>query len=190
MAFKAGTKTTPQLKDGSARLIVEATSNDFRGKTVEVATEIGRQVIRAEYVVIATGSTAVELPSLPFSGRVISSTEALALREVQGRLIVIGAGYIGLELGMAFAKLGTAVTVVEAEPRILPQYDAELTRPVAQRLRAYAVDLGLGDGIRANAFDRRDLEFPILSALRAPIFEPDETRDSVSPLRVRDIEAH
>jgi dihydrolipoamide dehydrogenase len=124
--------------------VVEGWARFLDGKTVEVATEIGRQVIRAEQVVIATGSIAVALPSLPFGGRVISSTEALALREVPGRLVVIGAGYIGLELGMAFAKLGAVVTVVEAEPRILPQYDAELTRPVAQRLRALGVETLVG----------------------------------------------
>ena len=50
------------------------------------------------------------------------------------RLVVVGGGYIGLELGTAFAKLGAEVTVVEAQERILPQYDAELTRPVARRL--------------------------------------------------------
>jgi dihydrolipoamide dehydrogenase len=124
--------------------VVEGWARFLDGKTVEVATEIGRQVIRAEQVVIATGSTAVALPSLPFGGRVISSTETLALSEVPSRLVVIGAGYIGLELGMALAKLGAAVTVVEAEPRILPQYDAELTRPVAQRLRALGVETLVG----------------------------------------------
>ena len=97
-------------------------------------TEIGRQTIRAEQVVIASGSTAVELPFLPFGGTVISSTEALALPEVPGRLVVVGAGYIGLELGTAFAKMGSTVTIVEAQPRILPQYDAELTRPGGQAL--------------------------------------------------------
>ena len=71
------------------------------------------------------------LPVLPFGGRVISSTEALSLPAVPERLAVVGAGYIGLELGTAFAKLGAKVTVVEAEDRILPAYDAELTRPVA-----------------------------------------------------------
>src|SRR5262249_37712219 len=59
--------------------------------------------------------------------------------EVPRNLIVVGAGYIGLELGTAFAKLGAGVTVVEAESRILPQYDAELTRPVANRLRELGV---------------------------------------------------
>ncbi|MER8639273.1 dihydrolipoyl dehydrogenase [Mesorhizobium sp. M0768] len=111
------------------------------GKTVAVETEIGMQVIRAETVVIATGSAPVELPSLPFGGPVISSTEALALSEVPERLAVVGGGYIGLELGIAFAKLGAKVTVVEALPRVLAQYDAELTRPVVKRLAELGIEV-------------------------------------------------
>ncbi len=114
------------------------------GKTVEVETETGLQVVRVEAVVIATGSSPVELPSLPFDGSVISSTEALALTEAPERLVVVGAGYIGLELGTAFAKLGSKVTVVEAMASILPQYDAELTRPVAKRLEALGVKVLTG----------------------------------------------
>ncbi|MER9439662.1 dihydrolipoyl dehydrogenase [Mesorhizobium sp. M0618] len=114
------------------------------GKTVEVETETGSQVIRAEAIVIATGSTPVELPFLPFGGPVISSTEALALGEVPKKLAVVGGGYIGLELGMAFAKMGAKVTVVEALPRVLAQYDAELTRPVVKRLNALGIEVMLG----------------------------------------------
>lgn len=109
------------------------------GKTVEVETETGMQVIRAETIVIATGSEPVELPFLPFGGPVISSTEALSLKTVPQKLVVVGGGYIGLELGTAFAKLGSKVTVVEATAQILPQYDAELVKPVAKRL----ADLGI-----------------------------------------------
>lgn len=111
------------------------------GKTVEVETETGLQVIRAETVVIATGSAPVELPFLPFGGPVISSTEALSLDKVPERLAIVGGGYIGLELGMAFAKLGAKVTVVEALPRLLAQYDAELTRPVIKRLAELGVEV-------------------------------------------------
>jgi dihydrolipoamide dehydrogenase len=111
------------------------------GKTVEVETETGRQIIRAENVVIATGSNPVELSNLPFGGSVISSTEALALTSVPERLVVVGGGYIGLELGTAFAKLGAKVTVVEAQSRILPQYDAELTRPVSKRLQTLGIEV-------------------------------------------------
>jgi dihydrolipoamide dehydrogenase len=124
--------------------IVEGWARFLDGKTVEVDTEIGVQVIRAEQVVIATGSNSVELPALPFGGSVISSTEALSLKAVPRSLVVVGAGYIGLELGTAFAKLGTTVTVIEAMPRILPQYDAELARPVGERLRELGVTVMTG----------------------------------------------
>lgn len=109
------------------------------GKTVEVDTPTGLQLVHAEAVVIATGSAPLELPPLPFGGSVISSTKALALTELPQRLVVVGGGYIGLELGTAFAKLGAAVTVIEPEPRILPQYDGDLSGPVARRLRALGV---------------------------------------------------
>lgn len=111
------------------------------GKTVEVETATGLQVIRAETVVIATGSAPVELPALPFGDKVISSSEALKLTRLPERLVVVGAGYIGLELGTAFAKLGSGVTVVEAEDRILPQWDRELTSPVARRLETLGVEV-------------------------------------------------
>jgi dihydrolipoamide dehydrogenase len=119
------------------------------GKTVEVETSPGIQMVHAEIVVIATGSKPIELPSLPFGGRVISSTEALALTEIPKRLVVVGGGYIGLELGTAFAKLGAAVTVVEAEPCILPQYDGDLSDPVARRLRALGVTVLTGAKAKA-----------------------------------------
>ncbi len=126
------------------------------GKTVEVAVDGGRQVIRAEAVVIATGSRPVELPNLPFGGDVISSAQALSLLAVPGRLAVVGAGYIGLELGTAFAKLGARVTVVEAQGRILPAYDAELTAPV----RAHLDRLGVRvvTGAAARSFSAGSLE--------------------------------
>ena len=110
------------------------------GKTCRVETDTGPETIRAEHVVLATGSVAATLPSLPFSGRVISSTEALSLSEVPATMAVVGAGYIGLELGMAYAKLGAKVTVIEAADRILPLYDAELTRPVARHLQMLGVE--------------------------------------------------
>jgi dihydrolipoyl dehydrogenase len=133
--------------------IVEGWAQFRDGKTVEVETELGPQVIRAEQVVIATGSVPIELPSLPFGGPVISSTEALDLSEIPGRLVVVGAGYIGLELGIAFAKMGSRVTVVEAQPRILPLYDAELTRPVAKRLRELSMEVLTGARVKGNGKD-------------------------------------
>jgi len=124
--------------------IVHGHGTMLDGKTCRVEADTGPQTIRAEHVVLATGSEAVPLAALPFGGRVISSTEALSLPSVPERLAVVGAGYIGLELGTAFAKLGSKVTVIEAEERILPLYDAELVRPVTKRLGALGVEILTG----------------------------------------------
>ncbi len=159
---KAGVKT------------VEGWATFRDGKTVAVDTALGTQVIRAEQVVIATGSEAVELPSLPFGGRVISSTEALALDAPPARLAVVGAGYIGLELGIAFRKLGSQVTVVEATDRILPLYDAELTRPVKAGLDELGIALHLKAKARSMAGGPENREGALLveaedgSELRLP----------------------
>lgn len=140
------------LKKSKVRVLKGSAA--FRdGKTVEVRSADGAIIVRSENIVIATGSAPVELPFLPFGGDVISSTEALALPSPPKALAVVGAGYIGLELGIAYAKLGSRVIVIEAMDRILPLYDAELTRPVARRLKALDIDLrlaakakGLGKG--------------------------------------------
>ncbi|WP_224544373.1 dihydrolipoyl dehydrogenase [Mesorhizobium sp. CA16] len=149
IAWKDG--IVSRLNSGVAGLLKKARVKTVQGwatfrdgKTVEVETETGTQVIHAETVVIATGSAPVELPFLRFGGPVISSTEALALSEVPEKLAVVGGGYIGLELGMAFAKMGAKITVVEALPRVLTQYDAELTRPVLKRLAELGVEVMLG----------------------------------------------
>jgi len=121
--------------------ILQGRAEMIDGKSCRIETDTGPQVVRAEHVVLATGSVATALPNLPFGGKVISSTEALSLGKVPERLVVVGAGYIGLELGTAYAKLGSKVTVIEALDRILPIYDAELVRPVARRLKALGVDV-------------------------------------------------
>jgi dihydrolipoamide dehydrogenase len=106
------------------------------GKTVDV----GDTRIHCQHLVLATGSQSVQLPGLAFAGEVIDSTAALSPTSVPRHLAVVGGGYIGLELGIAYRKLGAQVTVIEAQPRLLPAYDAELTRPVVERLTA----LGIG----------------------------------------------
>lgn len=113
-------------------------------KTCRVETTEGAIDITAEQVVLAAGSEPAALAVLPFGGDVISSTEALSLPQLPRRLAVVGAGYIGLELGIAFRKLGAAVTVVEAADRILPRYDKALTRPVRRWLQRNEVELHLG----------------------------------------------
>lgn len=134
------------LKKHGVRL-VEGWARILDGKTVEVqaAGESEPSLrIRCEHLLLASGSTPVELPFMPFGGDVMSSTEALSPAAIPRRLVVVGAGYIGLELGMAYRKLGSQVTVVEAADRILPSYDAELVKPVAASLARLGIELRLG----------------------------------------------
>ena len=126
------------------------------GKTVEVKTDAGIETVRAENIVIATGSKAVELPFMPFGGNVISSTEALDLDSPPKNMAVVGAGYIGLEMGIAFAKLGSKVTIIEALDRILPLYDKEMTRPVAKKMKSLGMEVLLGakaKGAKGNGLE-------------------------------------
>ncbi|MCR9130197.1 MAG: dihydrolipoyl dehydrogenase [Alphaproteobacteria bacterium] len=127
---------------------VEAISGwaTFRNaKTCTVQTENGETIeITAENVILATGSKEVELPFMPFGGNVIGSTEALELTELPKDLVVVGGGYIGLELGIAFRKMGSNVSVVEAADTVLPSYDKELIRPVQMWLKKNKVALHTG----------------------------------------------
>jgi dihydrolipoamide dehydrogenase len=138
------------LKKAKVRTLL-GTATIVDGKTATVLADTGETRIAAEHLVLATGSEPVELPALKFGGDVLSSTESLALTEVPRSLAVVGAGYIGLELGMAFAKLGAKVTIVEALPKILPLYDPELTQPVARRLADLGVETLVGARAVAHA---------------------------------------
>jgi dihydrolipoamide dehydrogenase len=131
--------------------VVRGRAEIIDGKTVEVRGAPDEAVVQisCEHLLLATGSHAVELPSLPFGGAVMSATEALSPTELPRRLVVVGAGYIGLELGITYRKLGCEVTVVEGLDRVLPAYDEELTRPVAKSLQRMGVKLHLGCAVGA-----------------------------------------
>ena len=151
-----------RLNGGVAALLKRAKVKTISGhgrflsaRTCVVTTNDGDIKIEADHVILATGSVPVELPFLKFGGKVISSSEALALDEMPANLVVVGAGYIGLELGIAYAKMGAKVTVVEAQGTILSLYDAKLVEPVRKWLLNHGVELHLeakalgeeGDGL-------------------------------------------
>ena len=99
-----------------------------------VATAEGEVEVEAKNILIATGSEVSTLPGVALDGeRIVSSTEAIAFAEVPKRLVVIGAGYIGLELGSVWRRLGSEVIVLEYLDRILPGMDLE-TAAEAQKL--------------------------------------------------------
>ncbi|MCC7150787.1 MAG: dihydrolipoyl dehydrogenase [Rubrivivax sp.] len=141
------------LKKAGVR-VVQGHGQIVDGKTVDVTDAEGRpHRLRCEHLLLATGSLPVELPGLPFGGRVISSTQALSPAALPRRLVVVGAGYIGLELGIAYRKLGAEVAIVEATERVLPAYDEELTRPLRAALERQGVVLHLGCSVQGISGD-------------------------------------
>jgi dihydrolipoamide dehydrogenase len=114
------------------------------GHRITVKTASGEQTIIAKNVVVATGSRPIEIPGFQIDQhRIIDSTGALALTAVPPRLIVIGGGYIGLELGMCYAKFGSKVTVVEALPRLLGTMDKDCVAVVERKLKKMGVEVML-----------------------------------------------
>jgi dihydrolipoamide dehydrogenase len=100
------------------------------------APDGSKQTVGAKKFLVATGSRPVELPGLAFDGeRIISSTGALALTKIPTKLIVIGGGVIGLEIGIFYRKLGAEVTVVEFLPTILAGVDSELVKVLSREMK-------------------------------------------------------
>ena len=99
-------------------------------------------MLETKNIVIATGSDVAKLKGIEIDEkRVVSSTGALALEKVPGKLLVVGAGIIGLELGSVWRRLGAQITVVEFLDRILPGMDGEVARQFQRMLRKAGHDL-------------------------------------------------
>lgn len=104
--------------------------------TVKVQTAEGELVLKAPHIVIATGSRPIEIPGFSYADeRVMDSTKALDLDHVPENLVVIGGGYIGLELGTMLAKVGSKVTVVEMQDQVLPGFDPDVIKILSRKLK-------------------------------------------------------
>jgi dihydrolipoamide dehydrogenase len=114
--------------------------------TIKVTAKDGKEAtITAEKVIIATGSKPTPLPFAPFDKkRIISSTEALELKEIPKHLIVIGGGVIGMELGSVYARIGAKVTVVEFLDSIIPTMDGTLGKELQKSTKKLGMDFYLG----------------------------------------------
>jgi len=110
--------------------------------------EISR--IRFRHAIIATGSKPIPFPGTDFTAgrRIMSSTGALALADVPASLLVLGGGYVGLELGTVYAALGSRVSVVELQDRLLPGVDPDLVDPLQRRLQSIFADIRLNTRVK------------------------------------------
>jgi len=147
-------------------------------RTLQIETTSGeRRSLGFEHAIVATGSSPVSLPGFPpYSSRILDSTGALEIAEIPKRLLVVGGGYIGLELGSVYAALGSKVTVVELMPSLLPGVDPDLVRPLARKLK------GEFDGIllrtKVAAVEERAASVKVM--LEGPdVDKPQRTVDQV-----------
>jgi dihydrolipoamide dehydrogenase len=113
-------------------------------RVLEVAGEEGTQRIGFDHCIIAAGSEPVRLPFLPDDPRVMDSTGALELQDIPQRLLVIGGGIIGLEMGCVYDALGSKVSVVELMDQLMPGADPDLVKPLEKRLRKRYEQILLG----------------------------------------------
>jgi len=136
------TKVVGKLTGGLASMAKQRKVRTVQGvgtfvspNEMEVQTAEGTKLLRFEHAIIAAGSQAVRLPAFPWDDeRIIDSTGALELKDVPKKLLVVGGGIIGLEMATVYSALGSEVTVVEFMDQLIPGADADLIKPLAQRL--------------------------------------------------------
>ncbi len=123
---------------------------------VRVNTGDGEKLLSGQRILLATGSSSVELPFLPFDGRtVVSSDEALAFEAVPKKLVVVGGGAIGLEMGSVWSRLGSEVTIVEFLPRIAPNFDEDVSKAAERILKKQGMNFATGTKVTGLRKDRK-----------------------------------
>lgn len=143
-----------KLLEGSGVVLIRGVAKLVGAQSVEVTRpedvpgESRPFVLEGRSILLATGSEPVELPSLPFDGtHIVSSTEALSFESVPEHLVIVGGGYIGLELGSVWARLGARVTVVEKLPRIVGTLDGQVVRALERTLTRQGLTFRLRTGV-------------------------------------------
>ena len=130
-------------KNGADRMF--GTARFIAPGVIEVDTaDEGTVRIECEHLVIATGSRPIQIPGFSYADeRVLDSTKALDLDHIPGRIVVVGGGYIGMELGMMLQKVGSQVTIVEAQSQILPGFDPEVIKMFTRKLKKVKIKVHL-----------------------------------------------
>ncbi|HRO62218.1 dihydrolipoyl dehydrogenase [Thermomonas sp.] len=124
---------------------VQGVAKFISANELEITGSDGKtQLLRFAHCIIAAGSQPVKLPAFPWDDpRIMDSTDALNLAEVPKKLLVVGGGIIGLEMATVYRALGAEVTVVEFMPQLMPGADADLVKPLAERLKKQGVAVHL-----------------------------------------------
>jgi dihydrolipoamide dehydrogenase len=137
------------LLEGNGVKVVEGEAKLRSDKEVEVRLRDGSsKMFRARNIIIATGGEHISLSEISFDGnRVVTSSQALELREIPRSLLIVGGGVSGVEIGTLYAKLGTEVTIVELMDQILPGVEKDLVDVVAKRMKRLGVKIYTGSRV-------------------------------------------
>ena len=131
---------------------------------------VGGETFTAASIILATGSVPTELPALPFDHeRIVDSSDALAFSSVPGRLLIVGAGIIGLELGSVWSRLGSAVEVVELLDEMLPGWDAQAVRAVRAQLTAQGLKFHFGTRVTGFRVEKEQVVLEAEDSVGKPL---------------------
>jgi dihydrolipoamide dehydrogenase len=129
------------LLKGNKVEIVRGEAYFVDANTLRVMDENSAQTYTFKNAIIATGSRPIELPAFKYTKRVLDSTGALALKEIPKKIVVIGGGYIGTELGGAYANFGTQVTILEGTDEILNGFEKQMSSLVSRNLKKKGAEI-------------------------------------------------
>ena len=125
--------------------LIKGRATTIKKNSIEVIGDNGNQEIEARNIIIATGSSPRNFPGLEIDNQVIFDSEgALEFLTIPKRLVVVGAGVIGLELGSIWSRLGSEVTILESEKTFLPMLDSRLSRQIAREFKSQGLNINLG----------------------------------------------
>ena len=127
--------------------LIEGKAKIISDSSIEVFKDRNSQTFETKNIIIATGSRPAELNSVNFTSTIVDSEGALKFERVPKQLIVIGAGIIGLELGSVWARLGSKVTILEAQQEFLPMLDARMSRQILREFNRQGLDIRFGSNI-------------------------------------------
>jgi len=145
---------------------LEGVGKLLAGKKVEFTNHAGKtETLEAESIILATGSVPIEIPPAPLTeGLIVDSTGALEFTEAPKRLGVIGAGVIGLELGTVWNRLGSQVTVIEAQDKFLSLVDQQVAKEASKQLKKQGMEILLGARLTATEVKGKEVVVSYIDA--------------------------
>ena len=172
-------KIVKQLTSGIGFLLkknkiiyIHGTASFVDNKTINVSSTEGEKNLSAKNFIIATGSSSISIDAIPIDEKqIVTSTGALALESVPKSLLVIGGGYIGLEMGSVWSRLGSKVTVVEALDRIVPTMDEEIAKEFMKSLKKQGLEFKLSHKVTSTKISKSGVDVSMESSDKKQIIE-------------------